>query len=102
MGEPTTLTAEACARGAQALRILERLAHEVFSSVQDAATDLELLAPDDDTTPTTEPVPDVSVACYGRICTECRVSGCKHACHTEPDHELDVLSTHDDDPPDAS
>ena len=29
---------------AKALRVLERLAHEVFSSLQDAATDLELLA----------------------------------------------------------
>ena len=36
------------AQAAKALRVLERLAHDVVCALTDAATDLELLVPDDD------------------------------------------------------
>lgn len=42
------MTALDVARTAKALRVLSQLAHEVHTALEDAATDLELLAPDDE------------------------------------------------------
>jgi len=94
---PATLTAEGIARSAQALRILERLLHEVFSAVQDAATDLEALAPDEEEVVEVETDPDaftppagargwrpegISPACAAGSCAGCRMGACEHTCHT--------------------
>ena len=68
------------AQSARALRVLERLASEVLDAVQDAATDLELLAPDEEVDPSNPPV---STVCRVNQCTRCQMPDCDHRCHTD-------------------
>jgi hypothetical protein len=78
---------------ADCLRIFSRLAEEISCALGDAATDLELLVPDDDvdTPRVVETVPPTSPDCAAGKCPACtgdawdvgvdRLTDCRHHCH---------------------